>query len=194
MRSRLRALRRTPVLGAVGAALVVIGAVVAATGLPGSSTGAAEPAPVTEAIAATGSDPTPTTPPPAADTATADTATAARAAADQAAAAQAAADAEAFAAYLAALPHTAPDDYWDRMASCETGGNWAMTGSRYSGGVGFANSTWAAFGGLEFAPNAGQATREQQIVVANRVAVLGYGGVRPAGYGAWGCTARVGRP
>lgn len=87
-----------------------------------------------------------------------------------------------------------PDSYWDRMAYCETGGNWHMSGSRYSGGVGFANSTWNAFGGREFAANAGQATREQQIIVANRVATQGYGGVGAAGYSAWGCTARVGRP
>ena len=23
-----------------------------------------------------------------------------------------------------------PDSYWDRMAQCETGGNWSMVGSR----------------------------------------------------------------
>lgn len=86
------------------------------------------------------------------------------------------------------------DSYWDRMAMCETGGNWAMTGSRYSGGVGFANTTWAAYGGREFAPNAGQATRDQQIVVANRVATQGYGNVAAVGYSAWGCTSHVGYP
>ena len=51
------------------------------------------------------------------------------------------------------------DAVWDRIAVCETGGNWSMTGSSYSGGVGFANSTWSAFGGQEFASNAGDATR-----------------------------------
>lgn len=87
-----------------------------------------------------------------------------------------------------------PDSYWDAMAMCETGGNWQMTGSRFSGGVGFANSTWNAYGGQEFAPNAGMASRDQQIVVANRVATQGYGSVRAVGYSAWGCTSRVGYP
>jgi len=91
-----------------------------------------------------------------------------------------------------------PDSYWDRMAACETGGNWSMTGPRYSGGVGFYNGTWDAWGGREFAPLAGQATREEQIIVANRVATQGYHGPRgyvaPVGYSGWGCTASVGYP
>ncbi len=74
---------------------------------------------------------------------------------------------------------------WDRMAQCETGGNWAMRGSRFSGGVGFANSTWSAFGGQQFASNAGLATRDQQIVVAERVRAA-------VGYNAWGCAKRIG--
>jgi hypothetical protein len=74
---------------------------------------------------------------------------------------------------------------WDRIAQCETGGDWSMQGSRYSGGVGFANSTWNAFGGREFAPNAGLATREQQIVVAERVRDYG-------GYTGWGCAYTIG--
>jgi membrane protein involved in colicin uptake len=90
------------------------------------------------------------------------------------------------------------DDYWDRMAYCETGGNWAMTGSRYSGGVGFYNGTWDAWGGREFATLAGHATREQQIIVANRVATQGYQGPRgyvaPVGYSGWGCVKSVGYP
>jgi membrane protein involved in colicin uptake len=90
------------------------------------------------------------------------------------------------------------DDYWDRMAYCETGGNWGMTGSRYSGGVGFYNGTWDAWGGREFANLAGHATREQQIIVANRVATQGYQGPRgyvaPVGYSGWGCVKTVGYP
>ena len=74
---------------------------------------------------------------------------------------------------------------WDAIAACETQGNWSMRGSTYSGGVGFANSAWAGFGGLEFAPNAGMATREQQIVVAERIRAQ-------VGLGAWGCARRLG--
>ena len=80
----------------------------------------------------------------------------------------------------------APDDsIWDRIAACETQGNWSMRGPSFSGGVGFANSTWSSFGGTEFAPNAGQATREQQIIVAERVRAR-------VGMGAWGCAKRLG--
>jgi hypothetical protein len=71
---------------------------------------------------------------------------------------------------------------WDAIAVCETGGNWSMQGPRYSGGVGFANTTWNGFGGREFAPNAGQATREEQIVVAERVH-------DEYGLSGWGCKA-----
>jgi hypothetical protein len=76
------------------------------------------------------------------------------------------------------------DSIWDRIAACETQGNWSMQGPSFSGGVGFANSTWSSFGGNEFAPNAGQATREQQIIVAERVRAR-------VGMGAWGCAKRV---
>jgi hypothetical protein len=71
---------------------------------------------------------------------------------------------------------------WDGIANCETGGNWSMQGSRFSGGLGFANTTWSSFGGGQFAANAGQATREQQIVVAERVYAR-------YGLSGWGCRA-----
>ena len=77
------------------------------------------------------------------------------------------------------------DSVWDRIAACETGGNWAMQGSSFSGGVGFANTTWNAFGGQQLASNAGLATREQQIVVAERVRAYG-------GYTGWGCAYTIG--
>lgn len=77
-------------------------------------------------------------------------------------------------------PSTGYSADWDSIARCETGGNWQMQGHTYSGGVGFANTTWDGFGGREFAPNAGQATREQQIVVAERV-------YDRYGLSGWGC-------
>lgn len=88
-----------------------------------------------------------------------------------------------------------PESYWDRMAQCETGGNWAhFPYGTWTGGLGIYNQTWIGWGGSEFAPTAGQATREQQIVVANRIATQGYGNLGPAGYSAWGCLASVGYP
>jgi hypothetical protein len=76
---------------------------------------------------------------------------------------------------------------WDSLAQCEAGGNWATnTGNGYSGGLQFAHSTWRSFGGGEFAPMAYQASREQQIVVAERV-------LASSGWGAWpACTRKLG--
>ncbi|MHA6796841.1 LysM peptidoglycan-binding domain-containing protein [Pseudonocardia bannensis] len=78
----------------------------------------------------------------------------------------------------------APDSTWDRVAQCESGGNWAIdTGNGYKGGLQFAAQTWKGFGGAEFAPSANQATREQQIVVAERV-------LAKQGWGAWPVCSR----
>jgi resuscitation-promoting factor RpfA len=66
--------------------------------------------------------------------------------------------------------HAAPDDVWDRVAQCESGGNWSInTGNGFQGGLQFTQSTWRGFGGTQFAPSANRATREQQITVAERV-------------------------
>jgi Transglycosylase-like domain len=94
---------------------------------------------------------------------------------EAAVAAQAAADAAA-AAVVVPQPVTSSSSSsssggwtWDNTAQCETGGNWSMQGSTFSGGLGFANSTWDAYGGQAFAPNAGLATREQQITIAEKI-------------------------
>lgn len=58
---------------------------------------------------------------------------------------------------------------WEKVSMCEEGGNWSYQGSVYSGGLGMLNSTWSAYGGTEFAPNAGFATEDQQIIIAKRI-------------------------
>lgn len=58
---------------------------------------------------------------------------------------------------------------WQKVAICETGGNWQMRGSRYSGGIGIRNDVWLEYGGADFAPDAGLATPEQQIIVGSRI-------------------------
>jgi len=59
---------------------------------------------------------------------------------------------------------------WDAVAQCESSGNWSIhTGNGFSGGLQFTNSTWAAYGGTAYAPQAWQASREAQIAVAERV-------------------------
>ena len=57
---------------------------------------------------------------------------------------------------------------WQQVAICEVGGNWAMTGPAYSG-IGFLNATWNAYGGTLYAPLAGQATRDEQILIGMKV-------------------------
>ncbi len=59
---------------------------------------------------------------------------------------------------------------WDRIAQCESGGNWAAnTGNGYYGGLQFSSGTWAAYGGRSYAPNAHQASKAQQIAIAEKV-------------------------
>ncbi|MYV55944.1 transglycosylase family protein [Streptomyces sp. SID3212] len=68
---------------------------------------------------------------------------------------------------------------WDQVAACESGGNWSInTGNGFSGGLQFTPSTWAAYGGTAYAPNAYQASKSQQIAVAEKV-------LAGQGKGAW---------
>jgi uncharacterized protein YabE (DUF348 family) len=70
---------------------------------------------------------------------------------------------------------------WDRIAQCESGGNWHInTGNGYYGGLQFDYSSWLANGGADFAPRADLASREQQITVANRY-------YAKSGLSPWGC-------
>jgi nucleoid-associated protein YgaU len=66
--------------------------------------------------------------------------------------------------------HAMPAGVWDRVAACESSGNWGInTGNGYFGGLQFAPSTWVEFGGRQYAPRADLATPRQQIEVARRV-------------------------
>ena len=87
---------------------------------------------------------------------------------------------------LVAAPaaNAAPDSVWDRVAECESSGNWNInTGNGFFGGLQFTSSTWRAFGGAQFADSANRASREQQIVVAERV-------LAGQGWGAWPVCSR----
>ncbi|WP_282599330.1 transglycosylase family protein [Brevibacterium sp. R8603A2] len=83
--------------------------------------------------------------------------------------------------------YTTIDPVWDRLAQCESGGNWKInTGNGYYGGLQFSASTWKAFGGHKYAKNAHLATREQQIEIAQKVQKV-------QGWGAWpACTRKLG--
>ena len=58
---------------------------------------------------------------------------------------------------------------WDRVAMCEEGVNWQSDGSRFSGGLGITRSNWAIYGGEQYAPEAAEATPDEQIMVAERI-------------------------
>ncbi|MEG3627984.1 transglycosylase family protein [Streptomyces poriticola] len=83
--------------------------------------------------------------------------------------------------------HAAGTDTWDRVAECESTGDWDInTGNGYYGGLQFAQSTWEEFGGTQYAPRADLATRDQQIAVAEKV-------LDGQGPGAWPvCSVRAG--
>jgi resuscitation-promoting factor RpfB len=73
---------------------------------------------------------------------------------------------------------------WDRLAQCESGGNWSInTGNGYYGGLQFSLSTWRAYGGSGY-PH--QNSRAQQIAVAQKLQAA-------AGWGQWpACSSKLG--
>ncbi|MGW4807277.1 transglycosylase family protein [Kitasatospora sp. NPDC004272] len=76
---------------------------------------------------------------------------------------------------------------WDKVAQCESSGNWSInTGNGFYGGLQFTSSTWAEFGGTAYASRADLATKDQQIAVAEKVLAV-------QGPGAWPvCSVQAG--
>ncbi|WP_033825575.1 transglycosylase family protein [Kitasatospora sp. MBT63] len=78
---------------------------------------------------------------------------------------------------------------WDKVADCESGGDWTTVSSgspTYYGGLQFSAATWSAYGGTRFAPQANLATKQQQILIAEEV-------LRGQGESAWPvCGPRAG--
>lgn len=80
---------------------------------------------------------------------------------------------------------------WDQLAQCETGGNWAAnTGNGFGGGLQFMHqnsySTWLSFGGGDYTAHPWDASREQQIDIAEKV-------FASSGWNAWpGCSRKYG--
>ena len=70
---------------------------------------------------------------------------------------------------------------WNRIARCESGGNWHInTGNGYYGGLQFSLGAWRSNGGRDFAAKPHKATKAEQITVANRL-------YKKSGTRAWGC-------
>jgi uncharacterized protein YabE (DUF348 family) len=76
---------------------------------------------------------------------------------------------------------------WDRIAACESGGNWSInTGNGYYGGLQFDSGTWLSNGGGDFASRADLASRAEQIVIASKL-------LNSSGWGPWpACSSRLG--
>ncbi|MFE2297459.1 transglycosylase family protein [Streptomyces sp. NPDC059445] len=87
----------------------------------------------------------------------------------------------------AGVAHAADVGTWNKVAACESSGNWSInTGNGYYGGLQFTRSTWEAYGGKAYAGRADQATKDQQIAVAEKV-------LKGQGPGAWPvCSVRAG--
>ncbi|GGM24465.1 MULTISPECIES: LysM peptidoglycan-binding domain-containing protein [Micromonospora] len=87
-----------------------------------------------------------------------------------------------------AAPAQADSVNWDAIAQCESGGDWSInTGNGFFGGLQFVQSTWEAYGGLQYAPRADLATRAQQIAIAEEV-------LKGQGIGAWPTCGPLGGP
>jgi nucleoid-associated protein YgaU len=84
----------------------------------------------------------------------------------------------------AAPADAAPTSTWDKIAACESGGNWHInTGNGYYGGLQFSMGTWRAHGG---SGNPARASKGTQIRIAEKV-------LSNQGWGAWpSCSSRLG--
>lgn len=73
---------------------------------------------------------------------------------------------------------------WDRLAQCESGGNWSInTGNGFYGGLQFTTQSWQAVGGSGLPSNA---SRSEQIARAQTLQSI-------QGWGAWpACSAKLG--
>ena len=82
---------------------------------------------------------------------------------------------------LASPAQAASARTWDRLAQCESGGNWSInTGNGFYGGLQFTRSTWNGFGGGRYA------SRAEQIAIAEKV-------LDAQGWGAWpACSRKLG--
>ncbi|MFF1778107.1 transglycosylase family protein [Streptomyces virginiae] len=76
--------------------------------------------------------------------------------------------------------HAASVATWDKVAQCESTGNWQInTGNGYYGGLQIYKPTWDAYGGKQYASYPHQATKQQQILIAEKI-------LAGQGAGAWG--------
>src|SRR5699024_8289584 len=87
-------------------------------------------------------------------------------------------------AMIAQAPMASATSDWDRLAECESGGDWSInTGNGYYGGLQFSQQSWEAAGGSGSPANA---SKQEQINVAENLQSM-------QGWGAWpSCSAQLG--
>jgi len=74
---------------------------------------------------------------------------------------------------------------WDALAQCESGGNWAInTGNGLYGGLQLDRGAWLSNRGAAYAPLPSDATRPQQILIAEKVRA-------DRGFSPWSSRART---
>jgi len=81
-------------------------------------------------------------------------------------------------------PKLTENSVWDRLATCEAGGNWSInTGNGYYGGLQFSLPSWRAVGGSGLPSNA---SRREQIAKGKKLQ-------SSQGWGAWpACSRKLG--
>lgn len=69
---------------------------------------------------------------------------------------------------------------WDKVAQCEASGNWSIIDSSgtYYGGLQISMPTWRAYGGTQYSARPDQATKQQQILIGEKI-------LAGQGQGAW---------
>lgn len=70
---------------------------------------------------------------------------------------------------LSGNAQAADNSTWDKVAKCESSGNWSINTGLYDGGLQFLDSTWDAYKPAGYPASANQATKAQQIAVAEKV-------------------------
>ncbi|MFH7600433.1 transglycosylase family protein, partial [Streptomyces racemochromogenes] len=85
------------------------------------------------------------------------------------------------------LAHAASVSTWDKVAQCESTGNWTVVSANglYYGGLQISLPTWKAYGGTTYASRPDLATKKQQILIAEKI-------LAGQGAGAWTCAPGTG--
>uniref|UniRef100_UPI0018FE2EB2 transglycosylase family protein n=1 Tax=Streptomyces sp. NRRL WC-3742 TaxID=1463934 RepID=UPI0018FE2EB2 len=76
---------------------------------------------------------------------------------------------------------------WDKVAQCESGGDWSIVSANrlYYGGLQITMANWKYYGGTAYAARPDLASKQQQILIAEKI-------LADQGAGAWSCAPGTG--